>query len=74
MPRDGLPQTAPWLARITDWPRHLAEGASVHEESLLGDVTQTDYPLGDNHWAIDLETKSERRLRPGLPGRPRIVP
>lgn len=68
---DGLTQTAPWLDRIADWARYLAEGTSPHEAMLLGDFTQTGYPLGEKAWVADLETKSARRLHPGSPGRPR---
>ena len=68
---DGLTQATPWLARISDWPRYLAEGTSPQEELLLGDFTQTGYPLGADAWITDLETKSAQRLRPGRPGRPR---
>ncbi|WP_138511651.1 hypothetical protein [Maricaulis alexandrii] len=68
---DGLTRRAPWLDRIADWPRYLAEGTSAWQEALLGDFAQSGYPLGSDAWIDALETKSGRRLRPGQSGRPK---
>lgn len=67
---DGLTRHAPWLDRIADWSRYLTEGTSAQQEALLGDFTQSGYPLGSDDWVDAQETKSGRRLRPGKSGRP----
>jgi len=68
---DGLTQDASWLSRITDWATYLEEGPSAREEAMLGDFSQSGYPLGSPDWVEALEAKCAARLRPGKPGRPR---
>jgi hypothetical protein len=62
---------APWLDRVSAWPRYLTVGANAQQEALLGDFTQSGYPLGSDHWVDALETNPGRRLRPGQSGRPK---
>jgi putative transposase len=60
----------PFLKRIADWRRYLAEGLDAQTEARIGYFTGTGFPLGAETWIAGLERKAGRSLRPRPVGRP----
>jgi hypothetical protein len=59
------------VAEVNDWRRFLAQEGEAAEVALLRGHARTGRPLGDVRFVRRLERLLDRRLVPGMPGRPK---
>lgn len=68
---DTLVQVEPLLSRLPEWADFLQAGVDEVERQRLRQHSNTGRPLGAEDWLDNLERQTGRRLKPGLPGRPK---
>jgi len=73
---DACLEMSAWRKTWTEasWRKFMAEGETESELRAIRQCTHRGRPLGPEEFTRELEKRTQRRLTPGKPGRPRKTP